>query len=1130
MNSVLFAEMASTFTEGMRVYLDTFERELDAIEADLGDVSAHERARDAAWSMKDAAAELAVNAEEEDIARRLKAVSTLARMVEVRLAEAIRESRPLDPVLVERMRRAIPTIYAVLDSNLNFGGDAIPRIIEDLHTSHNADSTQGDHQTLTQDDLDALFDADVRARAFDNAIEPPPTEPPELPLRRDRRKYTESRSGSDAVDRSYGDPILDAIALIIGERTEESSEVGDSSDEADELSDLIDLEVASEKGDAADSSTIVDTPSEDKAPIGNQSDENTALRGVFIGEARKTLDDLGSEIIALERDAHDAPTVNTALRLAHTLKGSAAMLGYERIRTLSHAMEGALQAVRDHGAVLTTEIIDVLLDSLDELGRLVDAIEDRGVEEPRDGNIDERIQQLLTFANESFSQSDALHREPAEPVTIVNVSDSTELPETEGREEYAVIGQVDTSDVLPEDFPRWSYAVQTELVRASVALDIDASNIGARHQFSSAAKRLAHGADLSGFDKIAALASELCGVIDGVTDQGSLARSILDALAAGTETLERTLFRVRRDGLDRDPACDDVVSLLASIRTKESLTVSSDQATGTESRRDDRRGRSRTVEVDLDRLNRLLSLAAELVTSRNRLSTELDRLADTVAPHEAQYNPSESLSRIGVIAKDLHDEILGVRMVRVENAFDRLPRILRDAARSANKKVNLVLEGADTEIDRNILEAMNNPLLHLIRNTVGHGVETPEERIAVGKSATGEVRVRAEQDGNRIIVEVSDDGRGIDPERIRAIAVEREFLTSEQALSLTDKETIDLIFRPGFTTVETVNELSGRGVGLDVVRSVATRFNGSVTVESVGGRGTTFRVTLPLTLAIGQALLVEVCRSIFALPIPLVERIVHASNGDIENRNGTLLYLDGDRHVPIVALGEILRLREGDGRAYRESETLVLAKEGDLVGALVVDRVIGRQDIVIKTLGRHLRRVRGISGATVLGDGSIALILNVHDLLISESGEPPSANKSDGANTAAKSVASAGRRHSVLVVDDSVTMRKYLSDVLTRAGFEVRTASDGSEGLHALGDRRIDIVITDLEMPSMGGYELVAEMMRRDRTATIPVVLLTARSDANVRETAVELGVAECLTKPFDEARLLHIVSNLVTR
>ncbi|HDS74922.1 MAG TPA: chemotaxis protein CheA, partial [Firmicutes bacterium] len=648
------------------------------------------------------------------------------------------------------------------------------------------------------------------------------------------------------------------------------------------------------------------------------------LHRVFLGEARETLETLGRNIIDLERDAHNTDTVNSALRLAHTLKGSAAMVGFDRVRVLSHAMEDSLQAVRDGRVDLTADMTDMLLGALDVLARYVAAIGETGTE-PSDSRSNEAVQRLRGFAETPSPPTSTIQQDPTPSDSPADVGGSLAEPDVVESEDE-ISEECIEEEITPEDFPRWSHDVFVELIRSLVALDGDASNTVIRGHFAVTAKRLAHGAELSGYDKIDDLASALAQLMCDGDSREPVSDDLLDVLNAGVDALGMALVRVRRDGHDRDPAVDEVTSLLSTVDLGDPRAEASDASDNGTAKNDERRGRSRTVEVDLDRLNRLLSLAAELVIVPNRLSAELERVVERIVrmtngyatrsdrpePSEqsqavgldavpqtsdvnstrrngdwelaeitesigefgdATANLDQDIGRINTIAKDLHDEILRVRMVRVERAFDRIPLIIRDAARSENKRVNLVLEGADTEIDKNILEAMNNPLLHLIRNTVGHGIETPEERIAVGKPPIGEVRVKAEQDGNRIVVEVSDDGRGIDPDRIRSTAVRRELLTSEEATSLTDAEAINLIFRPGFTTVEAVNELSGRGVGLDVVRSVATRFNGSVIVESTVGRGTVFRVTLPLTLAIGQALLVEVCDTIFALPLPAVDRI-----------------------------------------------------------------------------------------------------------------------------------------------------------------------------------------------------------------------------------------------------------------
>jgi chemosensory pili system protein ChpA (sensor histidine kinase/response regulator) len=1016
------------------------------------------------------------------------------------------------------------------------------------------------------------------------------------------------------------------------------------------------------------------------------SDETEALREIFLEEARGLLDGLGRDLVSLELDPDDAETVNSAMRNAHTLKGSAAMLEFERTRSLAHAMEDTLQAVRDKGAMVTDETTDLMLDSLSMLEQLINGIAESAVE-PDIGHVPDKVKELRMLAGTSEDDSEELSNVPsgvlADDVVVESPDNKAELSSSES----APDPEAPTEDVAPEEFDNWMHARRTELMRAMVIIDVDASDVDALKVIRTSAGTITRVASKLGHDTISRVAKGISTLVSRALKAGTgLSRNGVEVASEGVEALDAMFLSARANQYGVPEGVEVVVAKLeneqvlvsavippaAPIQSTESeLTPAEIRAKEEARRAAERRGRSRAVEVDLDRLNRLMNLAAELVISRTRLSSELERLDKIVgnlddegetlgvvqrrlselkgvlekAPAAENTEGSEngddgendagsengenvdsgghgeneddsgdhdqredvlgsftdaefdrftdvdvlnrdlrdstsaiaeltsdfggmassfdqSISRISMIAKDLHDEILRVRMVRVERAFTRIPRILRDAARGENKKVNLNLEGSETEIDKNILEAMNDPLLHLIRNTVSHGVEDPEERARAGKPEIAQITVRATQEGNQVVLEVEDDGHGIDPDKLRRIAANKGLLTVEQAAGLNDAEVMELIFEPGFSSAEEVNELSGRGVGLDVVRNVTNRFNGSVSVDSAIGRGTTFRITLPLTLAIGQALLVQLGTRTFALPLSAVQQIEELPIDEIQFIKGKPYIYRDELPVPLIPLAETLGSTNGTGSSATSSQSIVLVREGERQTALAVNQILGREEIVIKTLGGHLRRVPGISGATILGDGSVVMILNVayflsplataqrHSAASTESRgqdqvDTPtipseSAQEEDEGGTPAETVPNVGvtmpaavppsAQRSILVVDDSISIRKYVSGVLERSGYEVMTANDGVDAWEKLQNTMVSLVISDLEMPNMHGYELIAEIKKSERTRGLPVVFLTARAGEKHRRMGFELGAAAFLNKPFNEPELLKVVNELVAK
>ena len=940
--------------------------------------------------------------------------------------------------------------------------------------------------------------------------------------------------------------------------------------------------------------------------------EADSLREVFIEEARELLDVLGRDLVTLEQHPGDAGVVNRAMRTAHTLKGSAAMLGYDRIRTLAHAMEDALQVIRDAQIGISADAVDLMLSAADILERHVKSVARTGKEDQEE-DVQEPAGRLRALASELAGKALGA----PEPVQEAGHA-AMELEET-----------------FLEEFHAW----QTSLTQALVALELNPADHEARQRFLDNTVALTGSAAALHHEQIAQVAGHMDAIMQAAKERGvPLEAEALDALGEAMEVLGALFTALRTEQHDRTPDASALIARLKEVRVAGSAVAPPTpppppprKAPAAEVPVDNRRGGRRIIEVDLDRLNQLMNLAAELVISRTRLSTELLRLGGVVTELSEQGHRltsierklaelgaagrrsrtsdegvlrgftegefdrfsdidvlirdlrdssavvtdlgndfggmattfDQNITRISTIAKDLHDEILRVRMVHFERAFTRIPRIIRDAARGEGKQFNLVLEGADTEIDKNILEAMNNPLLHLLRNTVSHGIEPPEERLARGKPAAGKVTVRAAQEGSHVVIEVSDDGRGIDPNRIRRAAVERKLLSEEQANALSDAEVIDLIFEPGLSTAEKVNELSGRGVGMDVVRSTVTRFNGVVSVDTAVGRGTTIRITLPLTLAIGQALLVQVNDRHFALPLASVSQIEQITPEQVVLIKDHPYIYRGDTPVPLILLGEALGMPDVQP-LNGETRPVVIAQEGERQTALAVDRIVGREDIVIKTLGTHLRHVPGISGATILGDGSVVMILNVPYFLSamttaqrrasvtsarpgqqggrsaararrSRIAEPPSAKPpAEEAKQVLQPPPEKGakqppKKHRILIVDDSISIRKYVSGVLERGGYEAITANDGMDAWEKLQNQECGLVISDLEMPRMHGYELIAEIKKNARTRDIPVVFLTARAGEKHRRMGVELGAAAFLNKPFSEPELLHLIGELVS-
>ena len=492
------------------------------------------------------------------------------------------------------------------------------------------------------------------------------------------------------------------------------------------------------------------------------------------------------------------------------------------------------------------------------------------------------------------------------------------------------------------------------------------------------------------------------------------------------------------------------------------------------------------------------------------------------------------------LAHRLQDEITQARMVPIGNLFTRIGRTVRDAAKASNKQVELTLAGAETELDNNIVQQIADPLLHLVRNAVAHGIERADERYEAGKPDQGNIAVRAYHKGNHIYIEVEDDGRGVDFERVKATAVDCGFLSADDAERLGRRELVDLLFRPGFSTAPRRTELAGRGVGLDVVRSNVNNLNGEIEVETEKGIGSRFTLKVPLTLIISQALFVQCGEQTFAFPLGFVEEIRRIRASEIEEVGGKLITKVRDVLTEVVRFDEALQLpRLAPINGYFR---LVLVNIGGRQVGVVVEEVLRKDEIVIKNLGEYLRNVKLFPGATIAPDGSLILLVDVNRLIMGESIERrplttmmnaarlflPGATAVARGEIPAAAVDAVGKEKLVVLADDSISVRKFVGRMLEKAGYRVKLASDGLEALEIATSNECDLVITDLEMPRTNGYELMLHLRQTPSTSKLPVMVVTSRAGAKHRERALKEGAAAFMVKPVQEESFIAQVAELI--
>ena len=537
-----------------------------------------------------------------------------------------------------------------------------------------------------------------------------------------------------------------------------------------------------------------------------------------------------------------------------------------------------------------------------------------------------------------------------------------------------------------------------------------------------------------------------------------------------------------------------------------------------------------TIRVDVSRLDSLVNLVGELVLSRNMLSQIAGELENKF---ENEYLVEQLLvatNSIGMNTTELQLAIMKTRMIAIGKVFNKFPRVVRDIARDTGKEIELIISGEETELDKQVIESIGDPLLHMIRNSCDHGVETPDVRLAKGKPRMGTVNLSAYHEGNHVVIEIKDDGAGMDPNKLKRKAIEKGVITVDEANSMDDKQAFALIFKPGFSTAEKITNISGRGVGMDVVRTNIEKLNGIITIDSKIDEGSIFYLKLPLTLAIIQALLVEVAGETFAIPLASVVETVRITNEEIHSFEGREVLKLRDRVLSLIRLDEAFALDELE---QDEIYVVVVALAEKQLG-FIVDKLIGQEEIVIKSLGDYLGGNPGIAGATITGDGRVRLILDVAGVIEVAQNMPRrirntkklSSNKRAAVQTASKKTNAV----KVLICDDSSTDRKITKKILeSQDWIETVEAPSGKDALSLLErDSSIDLIISDIMMPDMDGFRLARSI--REKGYDIPIIAISARMEPADRKKMNASGMNAFIQKPINQQLLLDKIDELISQ
>ena len=830
-----------------------------------------------------------------------------------------------------------------------------------------------------------------------------------------------------------------------------------------------------------------------------EADYDMEIAAIFTEESAELLESTDRAFSEWVRDKMARPAVEELKRHLHTLKGGARMAGITSMGNLSHELETLLISVDDGRVDATSGIEELLQRSIDELHRMRDLVI-AGKAVPAATDLENRIREAnagFEIASEADVEAPtaetgvhphAFTVEPDDTVSMVIVDSplADELaeiaidagdeaaPQTEVEFDAEMEAEIDFDEVAepaPEPEPEPETTAEEEQARPAAA-EMRAAQAEQRQEFAR-------------ID--AELLEDLLNAAGEISIYHSRLSQQVNNFEFHVEELEQTVSRLREQL--RKLEIETEAQIMAGHQ--ETLVAKDFDP------------------LELDRYSTIQQLSRALAESANDLDSLKDLLQSVTTEAEGL------LVQQSRVTAELQDGLMRTRMVPFERHVPRLTRLVRQAAEEAGKRAELAVEGAGGELDRQVLDKMLPPFEHMLRNAIVHGIEEPDVRQGNGKPATGRLTIRLHREGAEMVIDVSDDGAGLDVDAIRRKAYELDLLTPES--KVTDEEIMELILTPGFSTAGKLTQAAGRGVGMDVVANEVKKLGGSLRISSVTGQGTNFTVRLPFTLAITQALIVRTGDEVYALPLPSVEGVARIPRGELE----TLLsqpepgYQYGEETYRFRHLGMYLG---GQAAVLPKDEAFVpviLVRAGEHSAALLTDEMLASREIVVKSIGPQLASIRGISGATILGDGRIVLILDINALV--RTGAPVvELKKAAPAPTDDRPVA--------LVVDDSITVRRVTERFLQRHGMRVLTAKDGLDAIAVLADHKPDIILLDIEMPRMDGYEFASHVRNDDRFAEVPIIMITSRVGDKHRARAIELGVNDYLGKPYQDAQLLEAI------
>ncbi len=901
-------------------------------------------------------------------------------------------------------------------------------------------------------------------------------------------------------------------------------------------------------------------------------EEFEKLFEIFKIECDEHIQKLNSGILTLEENPDNPWLLGEILRDAHSLKGAARMIDFKSIEDISHNLETILGKIKKGEITLSTEITNLIFNSLENIAEIVKIISQGGREDEVD--VSSLIEQLKQVSK----------GEPIPDRTTRGQVSKPAAKKQKGVGEKADVA-VDMNLFMEETTDSYQSLVNS-LIKIEKSpqnkKEIEAA-YNQIHALKGSARMIKH-------NEMDSLSLAMEQILSGIMDKKIVMTApLISTLLSGADFIKIFIHQIGSrlnppynwqnsdEDVPKDIDQKSFKKLVAAINlfnptpTEVSTKIPdlkkghkpSEEASATQPKS--------TVRVSSEKLDRLMEEVGELLIMKlkakqrvtrvqsiindcnsakqalkkdkklihlNQAKLQNDNASEIINNHILTefekkisyfYDRLDSLHRtlsddshqLSLIIENLQDDIKKTRLLPFHTIMSAFPKMVRDISISENKKVRFEFSGGDIELDKYILEEIKSPLMHMLRNSIDHGIEPPDERIKSNKTEDGTIKIILSQKGNNAIIEVVDDGRGMDVEELKNSAVKKGLYTEKEIHQIKERQIMNIIFQPGFSTSKMITDISGRGIGMDVVKATIEKLNGTIDIETLKNKGTRFILTIPLTLSITHAIKFLIGSEICYIPINMVERIIKAEEKNLPTIEGRLAIHYNGSTIPYVRMQQILDIPESDKKDDSERLAVIL-KTGNTMAAFAIDKFIGEDDITIKGLGNYMKRVRNVSGVTIMSDGNIAPILNATDMI--------NTIQLRGITSARRKIekTDAKKNLSILVVDDSIMTRTLEKNILESYGYDVVTAIDGQDAILKMQEKNFDVIVSDVQMPNMGGLELTEKIKQDNRYSKIPVILVTAMESDEDKKRGIQVGADAYIVKSsFDQSNLLTTIKRL---